>query len=178
MGDVLRSSPGITHDRRNGDVGTASQFDGLSLNLGPRESPAQAAQVIRWRAPRTPECWGQSPDCVESSPITWRGSGESRLAPLRVHRPTRGVQRASSGDHSPDRPSIHAPSPDQTCTPTGSISSSYRVQPSGASGVAPVVLPPRSSTVVPAPLTIAGRPLTRSLCTSARLSGIAGPRYS
>lgn len=166
----------------------------------------------------------------ESSPITWRGSGESRLAPLRGHLTTRDVQRVSGSVHSPTPVVTTPPFSDQTCTPTGSIPNSNRSHPSGAAGQTPAPsecasgtpspsphphcpcptsnagsapaapaarsapaapaacsasdvwvvsgVMVRTRTVGPAPLMTVGSPLPRSLCTRARLSGIAGSRYS
>ena len=159
----------ITHDRRNGDAGQAA----LARSGSPRTSPAQAAQVTSTGGRHTTRVPGAQPDRGESSPITWRGSGESRLAPLRVVLLTRGVQRvsvriipgASAGLRGPD---LYADWINAQFVPRPAVRSLRRALPG----------PPSTSTVGPAPLTTAGSPLPRSLCTSDRLSGIAGSRYS
>src|SRR5262249_18968719 len=60
-------------------------------------------------SPHNTGCREHSPDRDESSPITWRGSGESRLAPLRVARLTQPVQRVSAPPDSPGSAGFHGP---------------------------------------------------------------------
>ena len=151
-------------------------------------------------SPHNTGCREHSPDRDESSPITWRGSGESRLAPLRVVLLTRGVQRVSVRNDSPARRSQQSPfrrttSPLPATRPVRRLDRSpartsssrradrgYHGRMRSDLGFCPMAQrshlgrPVRRRSGRHRSRRAAAAP--RSLCRSERLSGIAGSRYS